>query len=41
MQHAQVINQETDSTMLLAMELFLSRHNAYANWFRCFDPDKP
>jgi hypothetical protein len=41
MHHARVIDQETDPTVLLAMELFLSRGSAYVNWLRCFNPDTP
>lgn len=41
MQHARLIDQETDPAVLLAMELFLLRRNAYVNWLRCFNPDRP
>jgi hypothetical protein len=40
MQHARVIDQETDPSVLLAIELFLSRRSAYVNWLRCFNPDR-
>ncbi|KAH0534080.1 hypothetical protein FGG08_007314, partial [Glutinoglossum americanum] len=40
-QHARVARKDMSATHLLIMELFLSKRDAYANWIRLFDPDRP
>jgi ankyrin repeat protein len=40
-QHAQVAERNAGTLHLLIMELFLSKEDAYVNWVRLFDPEKP
>jgi hypothetical protein len=39
--HAQWAGEDAIAIHLLTMEFFLSKRDAYVNWVRLFDPDKP
>jgi hypothetical protein len=40
-QHAQYAGADMNAIHLLSMELFLQKKDAYLNWIRLFDPDRP
>jgi hypothetical protein len=40
-EHAQWAGEDAIAIHLLTMEFFLSKGDAYVNWVRLFDPDKP
>jgi len=40
-QHAQYAGADMNAVHLLSMELFLQKKDAYLNWIRLFDPDRP
>jgi hypothetical protein len=40
-QHARMAGKDADRTYLLSMELFQSKRDAYINWIRLFEPDRP
>jgi hypothetical protein len=41
MHHARMAGKDADRTYLLIMELFQSKRDAYINWIRLFEPDRP